>query len=251
LSITSAIAAASHLLSPALRSRVKRALYIPDALSTMQQMSKLGLKPKVALDIGAYVGEWSRDLRLVFPDCTIAMFEPQPSKRVVLEDLAASMGSAKVFPVLLGGKLPERVAFRLGETGSSYKPSVAVAAGLAQRPPSIEMETVPLDAVLAGTPYQRADVVKIDVQGAEADVIEGGVATLMGAEVVFMELSLVQQYQGGKLAHDVIRTMADMDLLPYDITYIRRNTPSGACNEIDVAFVRSSSPLFAMHHFRA
>lgn len=249
MNLTTVIAAASHVMSPALRARLKRSLYIPDALATMKQMQRLGFAPKVALDIGAYVGEWSRDFRRVFPGCSIGMFEPQPDKKQILESVAGSLGSARVFPVLLGGQKPERVLFELGETGSSYKTSPPSSSPSRPGSSAVPMDTVPLDQVLAGTPYSRADVIKIDVQGAEADVIEGGRSTLSGAEVVFIEVSLVRQYRGGQLAHEVIRTLADMDLLPYDITYIRRNTPSGACNEVDFVFVRSTSPLFGIHHY--
>jgi FkbM family methyltransferase len=234
-----------------LRSRAKRALYIPDSLASIQQLSKLGFVPRVALDIGAYVGEWSQDLRRVFPACAVAMFEPQPAKTTILQSIAKSMGSAEVFPLLLGGRSSERVIFHLGETGSTYKADAQMDVSQASRASSVEMETTPLDLVVAGTPFGRPDIVKIDVQGAEFDVLEGGSATISHAEVVMIEVSLVKQYPGGKLAHEMIRLMSDVGLLPYDITCIRRNTPSGACNEIDFMFVRASSPLFAMQNYRA
>ncbi|MDG3041971.1 FkbM family methyltransferase [Roseicyclus marinus] len=64
---------------------------------------------------------------------------------------------------------------------------------------TIEMETSKLDDV---TGIPGIDLLKIDVQGSEVDVFEGGAASLRDAVAIISEVSFIRLYENQPLFHD-------------------------------------------------
>jgi hypothetical protein len=93
------------------------------------------------------------------------------------------------------------------------------------------------------------DIIKIDVQGAELKVLAGGIPVLHEAEVVIMEVSLIQEYAEGALFADAIEFMREQRFCVYDICTIWRNNRTMSMNEADVIFVRDTSALFKADHY--
>lgn len=50
----------------------------PDTEALLRRMQRLGFNPAVVIDVGAYIGEWARDLKRISPSARILMVEPQP-----------------------------------------------------------------------------------------------------------------------------------------------------------------------------
>jgi hypothetical protein len=65
-----------------------------------------------------------------------------------------------------------------------------------------ELDVAPLDAVAAEEGL-KPDCVKIDVQGAELDVLQGGAATIRHAKLVELEVEFNPQYRGQPLFADI------------------------------------------------
>lgn len=62
------------------------------------------------------------------------------------------------------------------------------------------MNTLTLDTLLERELFPPPKLIKIDVQGAEEEVLNGSSKTLLQAQVVILELSIVNSYASGLLA---------------------------------------------------
>ena len=214
------------------KSALKWQLMIPDAGASLALLRRRGFQPLHVLDIGAYQGSWTRMCKDVWPDARICMVEPQPERAPGLEALARSMTGVELKRALLSDVPQQNAVFHLAETGSSSMV-------LLSNPdaPKIMLQTQTLSSLVAGTNFARPDFIKVDVQGAELKVLDGGQEVLAAAQVVMLELSLIEEYVQGPLFAEVVAYMAARDLLVHDICTIFRNTPSQAMNEVDVISV--------------
>jgi FkbM family methyltransferase len=150
-----------------------------------------GFKPKGILDIGAYSGVWSRGVRTIFTDTPILMIEALAEREDQLRIACAEIGNAEYQITMLGGSDGEEASFfvvRAGpnqseRTGSSkYKENTRFPAEerrLAQRS---------LNSILSQA-QQPFDFIKLDVQGAEIEILRGGTEYLHRTEVVLMEVA--------------------------------------------------------------
>ncbi len=92
-------------------------------------------------------------------------------------------------------------------------------------------------------------LLKVDVQGYELEVLRGGTRTLALAEVVLLEVSLLEYNQGAPLMPEVVAFMASAGFVPYDVCgQFRRETDNALC-QIDIMFVRRESALRAKKPF--
>lgn len=222
-----------NTIPPQWKRRLKWQLMIPDTGASLELLRKQGFRPDYVLDIGAYVGNWTRMCKDIWPEANVCMFEPQPNKKPLLEALTHSLPGVTLRTALLSDVPGQQVDFHLAETGSS-------ALSLMAKPdaPTIRLGTQTLSSAVAGTSFAKPQMIKVDVQGAELKVLSGGEDVLAAAQVVVLEVALLEQYVGGPLFADVIAYMAQRGLFVHDICTIFRNTPDQSMNEADVIFAR-------------
>jgi len=238
------VARLSRLLPITLKSRLKWTLMIPDMEASMRNMARLGFRPRHALDIGAFAGDWAKTCQRVFPGAQVMMVEPQPHHGAALRQLCQSTAGLTLTQALLGREPREAVAFRLIETGSSMFAT--------DRHPdarTIELPMTTLEQATRGTPFARPELIKIDVQGAELEVFEGGWEVVTAAQALIVEVSLFQEYEDSPLMPAMISTLSRRGFRPYDICTIWRNTPGQAAVQADIIFAREDSPLFDKRHY--
>jgi FkbM family methyltransferase len=145
----------------------------------MDVLSRRMRSEDVVFDIGAYHGIWavllSRHARKV------VAFEPNPGTFKVLEETIAvnRAGNVSASPVALGGE--SRVADLWGTgSGASLQPG-------RQRPSRSRVQVETLDG-FAERQGLTPDVLKIDVEGAEHQVLAGGPRCLAHARLVCIEV---------------------------------------------------------------
>jgi hypothetical protein len=96
------------------------------------------------------------------------------------------------------------------------------------------MKTKTLDTVVNQRGFPLPDFVKIDVQGAELDILKGGITTIGNAERMIVELQHVEYNQGAKLANESLPIIESMGWKCSDPLF-QNNGPDG-----DYGFVRNN-----------
>ena len=232
----------SALIPDQWKRHLKTALFeAPDAEASLRRMRRLGFNPAVVIDVGAYIGEWTRSFRRIFPSARILMVEPQPGQIDRLRAVAAAFNGVELATVLLGAQERGNVPLHMCESASSVLTESA-------RPTVVSTISVPmttLDKFTANTVFARPDFIKLDVQGYELEVLRGGELALASAEAVLMEVNLLGILDGAPLFHEATQFMSERGFQVYDICTFFRRPYDGALWQVDVIFVRSSSPLVA------
>jgi len=208
----------------------------------LQRLSKLGRQPVNVLDIGAYDGSWALALKQAFPAARIHCFEAQEKMAQPLEALTRRYADIGFTKALLGADSSQVVEFHVQETrhGSSGSSIYKETTGFETEVVTMPIQTV--DEILEDVHFPPVDFIKIDVQGAEIDVLKGAVKAMQTAEVLVTELSLVDYNEGAPLIHEVMAFLAGHGFVLYEIadTHRRRND---TLIQIDGIFVKMNSPL--------
>jgi|ERR1035437_258506 FkbM family methyltransferase len=206
------------------------------------RLAKHGFHPKGIIDIGAYHGEWSRLIARIYPQAPILMIEAQVEKKSQLEAACAQLPGAKFELVLLGSKEGAEAVFSVMERGSSL---YSERSNVPRFRRAVTMHT--LDNVLKQFPQLKTPLlIKLDVQGAEIDVLAGGGYALALAEVVQLEVALMEYNEGAPDIEAVVNFMAANDFMFFDICGFVRPDPK-YLSQIDVLFVRKDSKLRRDH----
>src|SRR5579863_1654573 len=90
------------LVPAPLKQRIKLACGAPDTDACLAAMKQRGFDPKVAIDVGAYSGEWTISLRQLFPETRVLMVEPQAARKDRLLALTHVHDGVAFAPVLVG-----------------------------------------------------------------------------------------------------------------------------------------------------
>ena len=163
------------------------------------------------LDIGANEGVFVRSMRKRFPHARIISFEPLRDCYETLISVMAGDTNFEAHHTALGEHPGQTVIHRsASHPSSSLLPMDALHKELYPGSAEHQDETITverLDTVLGNVDLKKPILVKIDVQGFEANVIRGGSAVLSKADIVLVENSFVTLYEGQALfgeIHDLL-----------------------------------------------
>lgn len=208
-------------------------------------LTQCGLTCDIVCDVGAYAGEWTQMALPIFPSARFVLIEAQKEKEALLLRVAQQAPGRIVHHLcLVGSEEKEAVPFYLAETGSSvyrettsFKPFSVV---------DLPMRT--LDRLLASE--KGSIFLKLDVQGAELDVLAGAKQILKRTDAILLEASLLEYNEGAPQFTDVVGELARWGYRAFDILDVRRIGPILA--QIDIVFVKEDSPLArrAQEHVR-
>jgi FkbM family methyltransferase len=155
----------------------------------------------LVLDVGANIGQFAEELLENGYEGRIVSVEPLPDAHARLVDAAARHPRWSAFErVALGA---EDGAVTMQVAGNSVSSSVLpmrqehIQAAPASKPTvTLEVRQTTLDACFSTAIADASTLIKIDTQGYERQVFEGGVRCLVKARLVLLELSTVPLYEG-------------------------------------------------------
>ncbi len=204
------------------------------------------LDVKVAIDGGAYHGEWASYYLQQFPSAKVYMFEPFPVSQAILTEKLGSNSRAHLVPAALGQHCERRTLYvnQLAATNSLFQTS----SGAREKQPdpnwmkpagTEEIEVTTLDHFCQNQNISRVNILKLDVQGAELLALKGGEGLLSrGAiDVIYLEMQFTQQYEGQAWHFEISKYLHD---LKYDLfgVYNLSVMHSGQMVQADAIFHR-------------
>jgi FkbM family methyltransferase len=203
----------------------------------MNNLKKLGYRPDVIIDVGAYQGAWTVQANEIFKNSKYLMIEAQASKEKYLKELVDVNINIDYKICLLGKEYnPKQVFYEL-ETGSSvYYEQTDFKRNIVH----YEMNT--LDAVVNEKKLEGEFFIKLDVQGAEIDILEGAKDTLGKTNFILLETSLLNYNLGAPLIADIIEYLNEKQFVLFDICDQLRKD-DGVLFQVDLIFSRKDSSI--------
>ncbi|MDX6727646.1 MAG: hypothetical protein QOK49_2451 [Baekduia sp.] len=215
---------------------------LPEVLA---HLKGLGVAPGTIVDVG--VARGTPELYDALPGVPLLLVEPLAEHEDDLRRIVASRPGSH-YALAAGGPEP-------GELEIAVHRVTACSSVLGDRDPGGEpaqRRTIPVvtvDDLVAEHAAAAPFLIKVDVEGAELQVLEGARATLARTDVVLLEVSFFELVPGGAQLADVVAWMAAAGFSAYDLYSGHVRPLDGALAQVDVAFVRTDGPLRADHRY--
>lgn len=168
-------------------------------------------EPKSILDIGANVGQFYNEIKNIFPNSYYYLIEGSESCEVVLETLNVD------YSICLLSDIEKEVDFYIRKneprcTGNSiYRENTSF-----YDDDQIIIEKKQTKTLSNLLNNQTFDLIKIDVQGSELDIINGGLDIIKRAKGILMEISLVEYNQNAPTKEFVYDYMDKLGFTPME-----------------------------------
>ena len=112
-----------------------------------------------------------------------------------------------------------------------------------------EVPLVTIDNLCAERSLHGPFLIKVDVHGAELQVLAGALRTLEQTEAVILETTLFGTMLGGPQVYDVIEWMKEAGFAIYDIYGFNYRPLDGALCKVDMVFVKEKGRFREQHAF--
>jgi FkbM family methyltransferase len=191
----------------------------------------LGYYPDTILDIGAYHGNWTRDMKKIYDMPEYYLFEG-----IDYEELKSF---SNVYNVILNDKVETINWYEKRNTGDSMfkeKTRFFADCNVYQR------QTINLDLLIEQTGILQESqniFIKIDCQGAEIPILKGATSLYTKTDFILLEMPLFGVYNEGVpsfLQH--VAFMDSIGFIPYDI--VENHYINGFNMQVDMLFINKS-----------
>lgn len=204
----------------------------------LRGLRQRGYAPKVIFDIGAADGAWARFALGVFPEAHIVCFEPLAERVSALTQLESeSKGRVRFLSLGVGDADAD---LQMGVSESLFDSSFAYGAAHSR---TVSVRT--LETLLHTKGLELPSFVKIDVQGFEKRVIDGGPSVFAHADLVLMECQFLPFCEDMRTLDQTIAHMSAIGFIPYEFVDLLRRPLDGAMGQCDIMFVKRNHQLVA------
>ncbi len=168
---------------------------------------------QTVFDIGANTGGWASEMSEYFPNAPIYSFEPLPDCYEELKKVADKNPNITAFNMALG---QENAMLKMNRCSSRSSSSLLK---MRERHPvlakggehtEVDVAVKRLDEVAAGLEIRNNIFIKIDVQGYELFVIEGGIDLIQRASALILETTFIPLYDGQVLFDELYARMQEL-----------------------------------------
>jgi FkbM family methyltransferase len=203
--------------------------------ATLSGLKHRGYVPRVVYDVGAADGSWTRQAMTYWPESTYVCFEPLAERKKDLDALQASRPSQILIEACGVGDADGELA--MGVTDFLWDSSFAYSGSSARTVPVRRLDSL----IATGTPMPS--FIKIDVQGFEKRVLDGGQAAMRHADLILMECTFFAFCEDMRTLDVTIAYMSANDFIPYEFVDYLRRPLDGAMGQCDILFIRKDHPL--------
>lgn len=182
-----------------------------DHVNFLKKIKEEGFDPKVVYDIGACVLHWSKEARQIWPDSNIIPMEAMSEVGSIYKQNGFNTYFAG-HPLSDENKMVDFWENLEHPGGNSYyKENTELsprAKELFDKPTPKQAYT--LDYVVKSMELPLPDLIKMDVQGAELDIIKGATETLKSCNHLILELQHMDYNLGAPKHQEVINYLAKL-----------------------------------------
>jgi len=207
--------------------------------SALDHLVKKGFFPQVVLDVGAAKGYWSEVATFFFPKAQFYLLEPLKPNETRLRELCGQHPNLKYLMCAAGEMAGEKVMNVTPDLDGSSLLSFQ----RERKPQDAVVKIVTIDSLLENGAIQPPQFVKMDVQGYELKVLQGGQKLFDSAEVFIMEVSLYEFMPGCPLLHEVVNYMAERGYVVFDVAGFLKRPYQDDLAQVDLVFVKKNSAL--------
>ncbi|MBL9202718.1 MAG: FkbM family methyltransferase [Opitutaceae bacterium] len=193
------------------------------------------------VDVGASDGVWSLRARRHFPNAKFLLFEPLAEHAAALRALEASHGFAHI--AAAAGATPGEIAFAI----DPQLDGSGVAAPGTTGTRTVPVETI--DRAVAARKLGGPFAVKLDTHGHELPVLAGAARTLESATLLVIEAYNFSLTPGCLRFPELCAWLEARGFRCIDLADPMRRPRDGALWQMDLAFARADSALFASNTY--
>ena len=194
-----------------------------------KRLKEHGVKLNNVIDVGCYKGSWTSKVKDIYPETNYYLIDASDKH----EDELKKLGT--FYKEIIGQKLEEREFNysnnELAETGNSLYDENSNAKFNKQK-----VLVKPLKDIV---PEQTYELIKMDVQGAELEIIEGSLQLFQKTKFVQLECPVHPNNIGAPLFEHYINYMANCNFKVFDIDSLFLN---GKLMAVDFLFVNKTLP---------
>ena len=169
---------------------------------------------KTVIDVGANIGQFAVDASELYPDAVIYSFEPLPGPYSQLLINTKSFSKFNPYNIALSDHKGTTKMYSnefsqsssILEMAESHKKAFPHSKNAT--PVKVKVQT--LDAIFNGVELDTDILLKIDVQGSEKQVLDGGKETIKKVKVIIIETSYISLYKDQSLFGDIHNYLAEL-----------------------------------------
>ena len=206
---------------------------IPNESARYSFWKSKGFNPKVIYDIGANHGLWTKNMRSVFSDSKYYLFEG-------CDETAQYNTEENYYTVLLGNTedVVDFYCISPGNCNTGNSIYRELTNGF-ENVKGTKTQLRRLDSYVLENNIPYPDFIKIDVQGAELDVLKGARECLNRATMIHLEVSLHRYNLGAPLFGEVVSYMNSNGFEGIDI--VEYHHLKGYLIQVDILFAKTGS----------
>ena len=198
--------------------------------SVLRELVSRGLKINTVYDIGAHKGRWTKEHAPLFPNASFYLFEANKEHAEKLK----SRGHRTFIGVLSSDGMPAKFYKKAGTGDSLYRENTSTYTE--DMFEVLETKTLRQVANLENLP--RPDFVKLDVQGAEIDILKGAGDLLDGCSLILAECPIVPYNLGAPEFKEYLDYFKSLGFSPLRIT--EQHCNKGSLLQVDILFLKDS-----------
>jgi FkbM family methyltransferase len=176
------------------------------------KMKASGFEPKVIYDIGSCVMHWTQEAERVWPTANYVLFEAMDAVKFLYDETPHKYNlgllSAYDEEIIMFNENPEHPG-----GNSYYDENVELSPAAAHLYPAdkkVRKIAMSLDTVVKERGFPLPDLIKMDIQGAELDVLKGAHETLRTCNHLILEMQHKDYNLGAPKAQDIISYLKDL-----------------------------------------
>jgi FkbM family methyltransferase len=193
------------------------------------------IRPKRVLDIGAHIGDFTSTLAKLSSECEFIMVEANPYCEPYLSESNHPYYILALSNFTGTTSLHIEKANHIGTGASMYKENTEWYGD-----GKYELIETPVNTLdnLNFFADEMIDLVKIDVQGAELDILNGGKKTIKRSKYLLLEVSTLQYNIGAPLMDQVVNKLKEYEFVIEDILDYHKLS-DGSIFQLDILFKNS------------